>query len=106
MSKTGKKKNFAESEMEVLLSEVEARKNVLFGTPSFGISSKHKSSGWESVSEAVNAVGSEKRTQVVRHEAETGCPPPKCGQNRRGDRRRGAHPALSGVVGAHVGDSD
>jgi len=29
MSKTGKKKNFTESEMKVLLSELEARKNVL-----------------------------------------------------------------------------
>jgi len=52
------------SEIEVLLSEVEARKNVLFGTMSSGISSKHKRSGWESVCEAVNAVGSEKRTQA------------------------------------------
>ena len=45
ISKTGKKKNLTESEMEVLLSEVEAR-------------------GLESVSEAFNAVGSEKRTQA------------------------------------------
>ena len=50
--------------MEVLLSEVEARKNVLFGTMSSGISSKHKTSGWESVCEAFNAVGSEKRTKA------------------------------------------
>jgi len=47
--------------MEVLLSEVEARKNVLFGTLSY---SKGKRSGWESLSEAFNAVGSEKRTQA------------------------------------------
>ena len=50
--------------MEVLLSEVEARKNVLFGTLSHDISSKLKRSGRESVSEAFNAVGSEKRTQA------------------------------------------
>ena len=50
--------------MEVLLSEVEARKNVLFGTLSYDISSKRKRSGWESVSEAINAVGSEKSTQA------------------------------------------
>ena len=50
--------------MEVLLSEVEARKNELFGTLSYDISSKRKRSGWESVSEAFNAVGSEKRTQA------------------------------------------
>ena len=46
--------------MEVLLSEVEARKTVLFGTLSSGMSSKRK----RSVCEAVNAVGSEKRTQA------------------------------------------
>jgi len=50
--------------MEVLLSEVEARKNVLFGTLSSDISSIRKRSGRESVCEAVNAVGSEKRTQT------------------------------------------
>ena len=64
MSKTGKKNNLTESEMEVLHSEVEARKIVLFGMLSSGISSKRKKSGWESVCEAVNAVGSEKRTQA------------------------------------------
>jgi len=40
MSKTGKKKNFTENEMGVVLSEVEARKNVLFSTLSSGISKK------------------------------------------------------------------
>ena len=54
--------------MEVLLSEVEVRKNVLFDTLSSGISNKRKGSGWESVCNAVNAVGSEKCTQAfVRH---------------------------------------
>ena len=48
--------------MEVLLSEVEARKNELLRTLSYDISSKCKRSGWESVSEAFNGVGSEKRT--------------------------------------------
>ena len=42
--------------MEVLLSDVEACKNVFFGN-------KRKRSGWQSVCEVVNAVGSEKRTQ-------------------------------------------
>jgi len=65
MSKMGKKNNLTESEMEVLLSEVEANKNVLFGTLSYDISSKRKRSGWESLSKAFNAVGSEKRTQAV-----------------------------------------
>ena len=50
--------------MEVLLSEVEARKNVLFGMLSYDKSSKRKRSGWESVSEAFIAVGSEKCTQA------------------------------------------
>ena len=50
--------------MEMLLSEGEARKNVLCGTLSPGISSKRKRSGWESVCKAVTAVGSEKRTQA------------------------------------------
>ena len=40
-----------ESKMEVLLSEVEARKNVLFSTLSYDISSKRKRSGWERVSD-------------------------------------------------------
>ena len=81
--------------MEVLLSEVEARKNVLFGTLSYDISSKRKRSGWESVSEAFNAVGSEKRTQaeVIKKWSDIKVDVKrKCGQNRRGDRRRGAHP--------------
>ena len=38
-------------------------KKVLFGTLSTGISSKRKRSEWDSVCEAVNAVGSEERTQ-------------------------------------------
>ena len=53
MIEMGKKKNFTESEMEVLLSEVEVRKNMLFGTLSSGINSKRKKSGWESMCEAV-----------------------------------------------------
>ena len=114
--------------MEVLLSKVEARKNVLFGTLSSGISNKRKTSGWESVFEAVNAVGSEKRTQAevkkkcsdikVDVKRRMAAHRQKCGQNRRGDRREGptlfeqrvgaimVDTALSGVVGAHVGDSD
>ena len=128
MSKTGKKKNFTETELEVLLSKVEARKNVLFGTLSSGISSKRKRNGWESVCQAVNAVGSETRTQVEvkkkwsdikvdvklrlaahrRSVVQTGG-----GAGAEGptlfEQRVGAimgDTALSGVVGAHVGDSD
>ena len=53
-----------ESKMEVLLSEEEMRKNVLFGTLSSGIRNKRKRSRWETVCEAVNAVGSEKCKQA------------------------------------------
>ena len=60
----GKKKNFTETELEEVLSKVEARKNVLFGTLSSGIRSQRKKTGWESVCQAVNAVGSENRTQA------------------------------------------
>ena len=37
-----KKKNFSECEVEVLISEVEARNNILFGSLSSGISTKTK----------------------------------------------------------------
>ena len=43
---------------------MEARKNVLFGTLASDISNKNKRSEWESVCEAVNAVGSEMHTQA------------------------------------------
>ncbi|XP_039526127.1 myb-related transcription factor, partner of profilin-like [Pimephales promelas] len=62
MAKASKKRNFTENELEVLLSEVETRKNVLFGTLSSGINNKRKKKEWESLSEAVNQVGSESRT--------------------------------------------
>ncbi|KAL6469081.1 hypothetical protein MHYP_G00226050 [Metynnis hypsauchen] len=62
MSKRGKKRNFTECEVETLLNEVEARKKCLFGALSSGITAKRKRSEWDSVCEAVNAVGSEQRT--------------------------------------------
>ena len=58
----GKKRNFTESELEILLHEVEMRKHMLFGTLSTGINAKQKRSEWERVCEAVNAVGSKQRT--------------------------------------------
>ena len=103
--------------MEVLLSEVEARKNVLFGALFYDISSKRKRSGWESVSEAFNAVGSEKRTQAevkkkwsdIKVDVKRRLP--KCSQNRRGlfEQRVGTtmgDTALSGVVGVGVWVTD
>jgi len=102
MSKTRKKKNFTESEMEVLLSELKMRKNVLFGMLSSGISSKRKRSGWESVCEAVNAVGSEKRSQAevekkrfdikVDVKRRMAAHRQSVTKKRREDRRRGAYP--------------
>jgi hypothetical protein len=57
-----KKRNFTESELEILLHEVEMRKHMLFGTLSTGINAKQKRNEWERVCEAVNAVGSQQRT--------------------------------------------
>lgn len=58
MSK-GKKRNFTESELETLVSEVEMHKKILFGTVLTGINLKRKISEWESVCEAVNAMALE-----------------------------------------------
>ena len=88
--------------MEVLLSEVETRKNGLFVTLSYDIGSKRKRSGWESVCKDVNAVGSEKRTQAevkkkwsnikVDVKRRLAAHRPSVAKTGRGDRRRGAHP--------------
>ncbi|XP_027132538.1 nuclear apoptosis-inducing factor 1-like [Larimichthys crocea] len=59
----GKKRNFTESELEVLINEVEMHREILFGTLSTGINAKRKRREWEHVCEAVNAVGSEQRTE-------------------------------------------
>ena len=48
--------------MEVLISEVEARNNILFGSLSSGISTKTKKLAWEKVAKSVNDVGAESRT--------------------------------------------
>ena len=48
--------------MEVLISEVEARNNILFGSLSSGISTKTKNLAWEKVAKSVNDVGAESRT--------------------------------------------
>jgi hypothetical protein len=57
-----RKKNFSECEVEVLISEVEARNKILFGSLSSGISTKTKKLAWESVAKSVNEVGAESRT--------------------------------------------
>ncbi|KAK0146659.1 t-SNARE domain-containing protein 1 [Merluccius polli] len=58
----GRKKNFSECEVEVLISEVEARNNILFGSLSSGISTKTKKLAWEKVAKSVNDVGAESQT--------------------------------------------
>ena len=58
----GRKKTFSECEVEVLISEVEARNNILFGSLSSGISTKTKKLAWEKVAKSVNDVGAESRT--------------------------------------------
>lgn len=63
MAKRGKKRNFSDTEIEVLVEEVEVNKNILFGTLNAGVTNKRKTSAWDKVTTAVNAVGSEERTQ-------------------------------------------
>lgn len=58
----GRKNNFSECEVEVLISEVEARNKILFGSLSSGISTKSKKLAWENVAKSVNEVGAESRT--------------------------------------------
>ncbi|KAM9544479.1 uncharacterized protein ACWYII_035815 [Salvelinus alpinus] len=53
-----KKRNFIQCEMEILVGEVEARKNILFGGHSVGITNAKKALEWQHVA-AVNAAGSE-----------------------------------------------
>ncbi len=126
--KTGRKRNFSECELETLLNEVKACKHFLFGTMSSGINSKHKRSEWESVCEAVNAVGLEQHTptelkkkwsnikvEVKRRTAAHRQSVAKTGGGKGEEeltlfeQRVAAivgDTALTGVVGAHVGDSD
>lgn len=113
-----RKRNFTDCELETLLTEVEARRRVLLGTLSSGITRSRKTSEWESVCRAVNAAGSEQRTvpqvkkkwsdmkvQVKRKVAalRPGVALTPC------DERLAALvgvTAVTGVVGAHVGDSE
>nr|XP_055063042.1 nuclear apoptosis-inducing factor 1-like [Misgurnus anguillicaudatus] len=63
MAKKAKKRNFTDTEMEVLVNEVESNQHILFGSLSAGgITNKRKHSVWEHVTSAVNSVGSEERT--------------------------------------------
>uniref|UniRef100_A0A8C5C235 Myb/SANT-like DNA-binding domain-containing protein n=1 Tax=Gadus morhua TaxID=8049 RepID=A0A8C5C235_GADMO len=124
----GKKRNFTESELEILLHEVEMRKHMLFGTLSTGTNAKQKRSEWERVCEAVNAVGSQQRThseikkkwsdlkvevkrRVSAHRRSVTATGGGTGVGELSpfDLRVAAligDTALTGVVGAHEGDTD
>ena len=123
-----KKRNFTESELEILLHEVEMRKHMLFGTLSTGINAKQKTNEWERVCEAVNAVGSQQRThseikkkwsdlkvevkrRVSAHRRSVTATGGGTGVGELSpfDLRVAAligDTALTGVVGAHEGDTD
>ena len=57
MAKQAKKKKIIGCEIEVLTTEVEARKCVLFGGLSTGISNKSRSAEWKTSPRVVDSVG-------------------------------------------------
>ena len=57
-----KKRNFTEVEVETLVGEVEARKEILFGGHGIGITNIKKNNEWQHVAAAVNAVSGTERT--------------------------------------------
>ena len=57
-----KKRNFTEVEVETLVGEVEARKEILFGGHGIGITNIKKKNEWQHVAAAVNAVSGTERT--------------------------------------------
>ena len=61
MVKRTKKRNFSDTEIEVLVGEVETKQKILFGTLNAGVTNQRKKSAWDKVTAAVNAVGSEER---------------------------------------------
>ncbi len=56
------KKNFTESEIEVLLAEVEVRAGTLFESLFSGLSHKTKCVAWQCIAQAVNEVGGQQRS--------------------------------------------
>uniref|UniRef100_A0AAQ5WZK1 Myb/SANT-like DNA-binding domain-containing protein n=1 Tax=Amphiprion ocellaris TaxID=80972 RepID=A0AAQ5WZK1_AMPOC len=57
-----RKGNFSETKTEVLVDEVKARKSILFGGHSSGITNKRKGTEWQHVVTSVNSVSSTERT--------------------------------------------
>lgn len=62
MESKSKTRNFSEAEIEVLVSEVDERKAILFGGHSSGITNLKKYLEWQHITAAVNAVASANRT--------------------------------------------
>lgn len=52
-TKINKKRNFTEMEIEVLVGEVEARREILFGGQSSGVTNKQNPCEWEHGESAV-----------------------------------------------------
>lgn len=63
MAPKGKKKrNYTDSEIETIVSEVEARKGILLKSVSTGLSGTAKKDAWDAITKAVNAVSRETRS--------------------------------------------
>ena len=68
MAEKTRKGNFTAAEIAVLVGEVEARKNILFGGHSSGITNKRKTSEWQHIVTAVNSVSATGRSAIwLRH---------------------------------------
>ena len=57
-----KKAQFSNSEVEMLLNEVDHRKSILFGSLSTGVTNKKEQLSWQFVAAAVNEVSSTPRS--------------------------------------------
>ncbi|MDG2555480.1 SANT/Myb-like DNA-binding domain-containing protein [Vibrio parahaemolyticus] len=57
-----RKKNFSEAEIEIILGEVDLRKNILFSSVSSGVTGTGKAKAWREVTDAVNVVSVVQRT--------------------------------------------
>ncbi|XP_010778572.1 uncharacterized protein, partial [Notothenia coriiceps] len=60
--KRGKKRNFNNCEVEILVGEVETRQNILFGGHSIGVTNAKKATEWQHVADAVNFASAQGRT--------------------------------------------
>ena len=60
--KTAKKRNFSEAEIEVITTEVERNRIILFGSLKSGIKGTQKNAVWAKITAAVNSVGVDARS--------------------------------------------